>query len=407
LNLAIQIARRYLFAKKTTNAINVITGISVFGITLGTAALVLVLSVFNGFHDLLSGLFNTFNPDIKVTPALGKTFESDTFYLETLRAVEGVAFLSETIEEVAFFQYKKSEDFGTLKGVDQYFDNVTGIDSMVQEGLYSLKEGKKHYAVLGSGMRNKLTVNVDDYLSEISVYMPKRKNVGPFEKAFTTRYMYPSGTFYIQQEFDNQYILTDLDFVRSLLKAKENEVSSYELKVKDGADVRTVAEAVRGVMGEDFLVRDRFQQDAAFLKLMNIEKWISFAIVSLTLLLVAFNIIGSLWMIVLEKKNDIGILKSMGATELTIRNIFLYEGLLLCGIGMVIGFVISLLLYFIHTNVGGGLIPISQGFLVDAYPIRLMLTDFIAVFLIVMVIGFLASIVPANKAKKMGSLVRE
>jgi len=177
LNLPLHIARRYLFAKKSTNAINVITGISVFGVTLGTAALVLVLSVFNGFQELLSGLFNHFNPDIKVTPIEGKTFASDTFYLETIKAIDGVTHISETLEEVAFFQYKKSEDFGIIKGVDRYFDEVTGVDSMVREGVYSLKEGEKNYAVLGSGMRNKLTVNVDDYLTEISVFMPKRKSV--------------------------------------------------------------------------------------------------------------------------------------------------------------------------------------------------------------------------------------
>ena len=370
MHLSIRIARRYLFARKSTNAINIITAISVLGITIGTAALILVLSVFNGFEDLITGLFSNFNPDVKVTVAKGKTFVPDTIQLGQLRQLEGVAAVSETLEEVAFFQYKNSEDFGILKGVDEYFSEVTKIDSTVREGIYRFDDQGRALAVLGVGMRNKLTVNVEDYLSTISVYMPKRGRVGPLEKPFREKFIYPAGTFVIQQDFDNQYVLCSIGFAREVLDAG-GEVSALEIKLRSGSDQQATIASIRDLLGEEFVVKDRYQQDEAFLKLMNIEKWMSYAILSLTLLLVAFNMIGSLWMIVLEKKNDIAILKSMGATNVTIRDIFLYEGLLLCLFGMLIGFTVAILLYLVHTNIDGGIISIPQGFLVTAYPISM------------------------------------
>ena len=406
MHLSIRIARRYLFARKSTNAINIITAISVLGITIGTAALILVLSVFNGFEDLITGLFSNFNPDVKVTVAKGKTFVPDTIQLGQLRQLEGVAAVSETLEEVAFFQYKNSEDFGILKGVDEYFSEVTKIDSTVREGIYRFDDQGRALAVLGVGMRNKLTVNVEDYLSTISVYMPKRGRVGPLEKPFREKFIYPAGTFVIQQDFDNQYVLCSIGFAREVLDAG-GEVSALEIKLRSGSDQQATIASIRDLLGEEFVVKDRYQQDEAFLKLMNIEKWMSYAILSLTLLLVAFNMIGSLWMIVLEKKNDIAILKSMGATNVTIRDIFLYEGLLLCLFGMLIGFTVAILLYLVHTNIDGGIISIPQGFLVTAYPISMRLPDFFVIALTVVVIGLIASLPPALRAKRVPPLILE
>ena len=406
MHLSIRIARRYLFARKSTNAINIITAISVLGITIGTAALILVLSVFNGFEDLITGLFSNFNPDVKVTVAKGKTFVPDTIQLGQLRQLEGVAAVSETLEEVAFFQYKNSEDFGILKGVDEYFSEVTKIDSTVREGIYRFDDQGRALAVLGVGMRNKLTVNVEDYLSTISVYMPKRGRVGPLEKPFREKFIYPAGTFVIQQDFDNQYVLCSIGFSCEVLDAG-GEVSALEIKLRPGSDQQATIASIRDLLGEEFVVKDRYQQDEAFLKLMNIEKWMSYAILSLTLLLVAFNMIGSLWMIVLEKKNDIAILKSMGATNVTIRDIFLYEGLLLCLFGMLIGFTVAILLYLVHTNIDGGIISIPQGFLVTAYPISMRLPDFFVIALTVVVIGLIASLPPALRAKRVPPLILE
>ena len=402
MNLPFQIAKRYLFAKKSTNAINIISGITVFGISIGTAALVIVLSVFNGFEDLLSGLFQSFNPDIKVTPYEGKTFALDTLFLDKIKAIEGVEFVSETLEEVALFEYKKNHDFGIIKGVDEKYNLITGIDSTIIEGKYKFKDGDRNLVVLGIGMRNKLSVDIYDYLSVLNVYMPTTKNRGPLAKPFKKLTSYPRGTFANQEDFHGQYILSSLKFARKLLGKKNGEVTALEIKTK--GDETKVAQKIQKLLGPKFVVKDRYQQDEAFLKLMNMEKWMSFVILCLSLVLIAFNMIGSLWMIVLEKKKDIGILKAMGANNLTIRNIFLNEGLMLTALGMISGFTIALILY--GAQKAFGIVPIPAGFLVDAYPISIRFFDFMAVAFAVALIGFLASLPAAMRATRVEATSR-
>ncbi|MCO6493140.1 MAG: ABC transporter permease [Phaeodactylibacter sp.] len=408
MNLSLRIARRYLFAKKSTNAINIITGIAVFGIAVGSAALVLVLSVFNGFEDLITTMYSNFNPDIKVTPARGKTFGADTVMLEKLLALDGVQQVSRTLEEVAFFEYKDNQDFGTLKGVDENFNKVVGIDTTVKEGEYRFEENGRQLAILGLGMRNKLAANVGDRFAEMAVYMPKREQssgiFGAQVQPFRRRYIYPGGTFVIQQEFDNQYVLASLEFARQLI-GTENEVSALELRMAPGAETEEVVAAVQGVMGPDFEVKSRYEQEASFLRLMQVEKWLSYAIASLMLLLVAFNIVGALWMVVLEKQKDISILKSMGALNTTVRNIFLNEGLLLSLLGIGIGFVLAIVLYVLQKTVG--IVSVPGNFVVQAYPISMRFVDFIVVALTVTAIGVLASVPPALRAMKVSALIRE
>ena len=408
MNLSLRIARRYLFAKKSTNAINIITGIAVFGIAVGSAALVLVLSVFNGFEDLITGMYSNFNPDIKVTPARGKTFEADTVMLEKLMALPGVEQVSRTLEEVAFFEYKGHQDFGTLKGVDENFDKVVGIDTTVREGEYSFEDNGRQLAILGLGMRNKLATNFGDRFAEIAVYMPKREQssglFGQQLQPFRRRYIYPGGTFVIQQEFDNQYVLSSLEFARELIGAQD-EVSALEIRIAPGARPADVIAAVRNVMGKGFEVKGRYEQEASFLRLMQVEKWLSYAIASLMMLLVAFNIVGALWMVVLEKQKDISILKSMGALNTTVRNIFLNEGLLLSLLGIGIGFTLAIVLYILQKTVG--IVSVPGNFVVDAYPISMRFIDFIVVALTVTAIGVLASLPPALRAMKVSALIRE
>ncbi len=387
---------------KSVNAINVISGISVFGISIGTAALILVLSVFNGFEDLISGLFGSFNPDVKIEALKGKTFETDSTMIEGLKKIKGVKYVSETLEEIAFFEYKDNQDFGIVKGVDQFYKNVTSIDSTIREGELKFDDGNRYLAVLGVGMRNKLSANIDDVFSPITIYMAKRtaSATQPFKK----RFVYPAGTFVIQQDFDNKYVLTSLEFAQNLLDLK-NHVSALELRLDPKADESAVLSKIREFMGPDFTVKNRYQQEEAFLKLMNIEKWMSFAILCLTLILVAFNMIGSLWMIVLDKRKDIAILKSMGATNQTIRNIFLNEGLLLCTFGMLAGFTMAIILYVSQKSFG--VVPIPEGFVVNAYPISMRVIDFFVVAATVVIIGLIASLPPALKASKISALIRE
>ncbi len=406
MNLPLRIARRYLFARKSTNAINIITGIAVFGIAVGSAALVLVLSVFNGFEDLIMTMYSNFNPDVKVTPARGKTFEADSVLIARLEAIDGVAYVSQTLEEVAFFDYKDNQDFGTLKGVDGNFSKVVGIDTTVREGAYAFEEGSRDLAVLGLGMRNKLAANVGDRFTEMAVYMPKRERSGsPLEQPFRRSYIYPGGTFVIQQDFDNEFVLSSLSFARRLLGFSTPVVSALEIRLALDADESSALQQIRQAMGVGFEVKGRFQQEESFLKLMQVEKWLSYAIVSLMMLMVAFNIVGALWMVVLEKQSDISILKSMGATDTSVRNIFLYEGLLLSLLGLLLGFVLAITLYIAQKTVG--IITVPGNFIVDAYPISMRFADFAVVVVTVLAIGLLASWPPAQRARRVPAMMRE
>ncbi len=402
--LAWRIARRYLFSKRSTNAIHIITGIAVFGIAVGAAALLLVLSVFNGFEDLITGMYNSFNPDLKILPAQGKTFTADSTLLNRVRAVPGVAYVSCTLEEVAFFEYKSSQDFGTLKGVDSNYIKVSRVDSTVREGSYILEKDGATFAVLGLGMRNKLNVNVDDVFSLLAVYMPKRQETAMLEQQFRKRLMYPSGTFVIQQEFDNKYVITTLQAARELL-GYEEEVSALELKIVPGFGVSSVQHAVQNLLGTAYTVKNRFQQEETFMRLMQVEKWLSFAIVSLMMLMVSFNLIGALWMIVLEKQPDIAILKSMGATDRMVRNVFLLEGLFLCLIGVGVGVAIAVAVYVVQKT--WGIVSIPGNLVIDSYPISMRFGDLPIVAATVLAIGILASLPPAMRAMRVPVLIRE
>lgn len=405
MNLALRIARRYLFARRSTNAINIISGIAVFGISIGAAALVLVLSVFNGFEDLILGMYNRVNPDIKVTVAKGKTFSADSLFLSRIEAVGGVETLSQTLEEIAVFTYKNNRNFGLLKGVDDNYNLVTGIDSSLREGIYQFGRGQKNNLVMGLGMRNRLEVNIRDEFTPVEVYMLKRKKVSAFEKQFLQRSGYPVGTFMVQTDFDAQYVLSSLDFARQLLNASVDEISALEIKLASGVSGDRVLQELRALLGPDYVVENRYEQEEAFLKLMKMEKWLSYAIVGLMMALVAFNLVGALWLVVLEKRKDIAILKSMGATRSMVRNIFLLEGILLSLLGTLAGFAFALLLFAAQKY--AGLVSVPGNLIIDAYPISLRLIDFLIVGITVTGIGFLASWLPARKAQKLPAIIIE
>lgn len=404
MNLPLRFARRYLFARRSTNAIHVITGIAVFGVSVGTAALILILSVFNGLEDLITRMYSAFDPDVKITPVRGKTFPVDSATLVRLRAIDGVELLSETLEEIAFFEYKTNQDFGTLRGVDDNWHGVTGIDTTLMEGRFALRDGKRELAVLGRSMRNKLAVNIDDPFASISIYMAKRREVSVFEEPFRRGLAYPAGTTSVQTEFGDQYVIVTLDLARNLLQLP-GQVSALEVKLAPGTERRQAAiiEQIKKVMGKDFAVKSRYEQHETFLRLMRMEKWLSFAVVGLMVVLVAFNLIGTLWMIVLEKRIDIAILKSMGAPDRLVRNIFLGEGVLLTILGSGAGFFLALVLYWIQKTIG--IVRLAGNF--EAYPVSLRGLDFLVVFAVVAGIGLLASVPPALRAQREPAIVRE
>ena len=353
MNLSLKIARRYLFAKKSTNAINLISMIAVLGITVGTWAIIIILSVFNGFEDLIQSLYSSFNPDVVVRIEEGKVFQPDSSKIDDIKRLDGVLEVSQTLEEVAFFEYRESQAFGLIKGVDMRYDSVSGVDEALIRGVFATEGEDVDYAVIGAGLENKLSVALGDESQSITVYMPKRKKrMGLVDANFKRRFLYPVGSFAIQEEFDQRYVITSLAFVHELLGYRNEEIDALEVKISPDANTRRIVDNIKSIMGEEFEVKDRYEQEEAFFKLMNMEKWLAFAVFSLALLLLAFNIVGALWMLVLEKKRDIAILKSMGATNQLVRNIFLFEGLLMCFIGAITGFILALIFYYLQKQFG-------------------------------------------------------
>ena len=400
MQLPLYISRRYLFSKKSTNAINIITGIATLGIAVGTAALILILCVFNGFEDLITNMMGNFNPDVKIIAAKGKSFDLDSAKILVLRNINGVEDVAVSLEEIAFFEYAGTQDFGIIKGVDKNYAEVTNLKSAIQEGRFLTEDRDQFYAVVGAGIRNKLSVNVENPMEPLSIFTAKREEAGPLEQQFRQQVAMPIGTFSIQQDFDNQYVITSLDLVQRLL-SQTNQASALEIKLKNSTD-KTALSNIRNLFNEGFIVKDKYQQNESYLKIMNVEKWMSFAIVCLTLILVAFNMIGSLWMIVLDKKKDISILKAMGMNNLQVRNIFLGTGFWLVILGMLSGFLLSIVLYVYHKNIG--LVPVPEGFMMDSYPASMRCFDFVTVGITVITIGIIASIPAARKAMSISAM---
>lgn len=404
MRLPLLAAWRYLFSKKSTNAINVITGVTIVGIGVGTAALILVLSVFNGFEELLADLMNSVNADIKVTLARGKTFQIDSNALVRLEELDGVASLGLTLEETALIEYDGKQDFCVLKGVQDNYPETTTIDSAIIEGKFALSELGFQYLVMGGGIANRLNINLNDPFEAVDVYMPKRQVRSPVEAAFKKRTAYPRGKFSIKQDYDYRYVFCSLAFIQELLD-RPQEASAIEIRTVDGYSQSAVAQEVAEVLGPEYIVRDRYQQNDALFKLMQIEKWLSYAIAGLTLFIVSFNLVGALWMIVIDKRQDLSILKAMGATSAQVRDLILYEGVLVSTVGVALGVILSIAVFVLQRQFG--IVGVPEGFVIDAYPIVLRLSDFLIVGLTVLLIGTFASILPARRGALISAYVRE
>lgn len=403
MKLSLSIAFRYLFGKKSTNAINIITWISIIGMSIGTAALILILSVFNGFEGLLSGMLSNFNPEIKVTLIQGKYQSKDSINMEAVKAIEGIDMVAYTLEETSFFDYNGSQEVGIIKGVNGDYMRLTGLDTSLVTGSAKLGQ-QTEFGILGSGMDTKLSINPADGFSAINAYMPTRGSKGPLSKEFNTYSFYPSGTFSVGSDVDQQYVLVNYDAVNHLLDL-ENNFSAIEIKLKPNANENSVIKQLSTLLGSNYKVSNRYHQDESFLKIMNIEKWISYLIACLSMLIIAFNMVGSLWMIVLEKKKDIAILKSIGLTNYGIQTIFISLGMLISVIGLIVGFCVSIILYWLQKEYG--LVSIPDGFMIDAYPIEIKYIDFLIVTITVLSIGYLASLLPSIRASKVGAFVRQ
>lgn len=397
MSLPLRFALRYMFGRRSVNVINLVTALSVVGLAVGAAAVLLVLSVFNGFEQVIGEMFGKFNSAVEITPARGKAFDLDSFPFAELRAVSGVADVSVVLEETAFFEYGDSRAFGKVKGVDSAYVLVSDVDSVLVEGdfdLYGATDGRS-LGVLGLGLSNKLDVNTGNVFEPVQVYAAKRQQRGPLDQPFRVRAVYPQGTFAIQQDYDQQYLFTDLVSVQDLL-GLPGQASAIELSVLANADYTAVADEIEHLLGDTYTVRDRREQDADLLRLMNIEKWLSYIILTLVLLLVSFNLIGCLWLIVLEKERDIGILRAMGAQAGTIRGIFLGLGFLLSSMGAVLGLALAGAIYVAQKAFG--IVRVPEGLVVSAYPIEMRPLDVFVVVITVVVIGCIASIPAARRA---------
>lgn len=398
-----QLARRYLVGKKSANIINIITGLSVFGLATGTCVILLVMAVFNGLEGTILDFFNSFNPDLKITASAGKTIKNADSLSLRLKQVEGVELVAKSLEEVVLFEYEEQQEVGKIKGVTDNYPQLNGIDSALVEGRFNLHPQKGGGVIAGIGIGSSLALNVMDPFTYIKVYAltkeSKSKALGsPFRKIS----MVPTGMFAIQQEYDNQYIFAPLDQVQYLLQ-KTAEVSAFEIRVQNG-QTDAVQDRLQHLLGSKFKVENRYQQEQEFLRLMKVEKWLAFLMLSLAAMLVAFNMIGALWMIVIDKKKDISILKCMGMDDQSIRNIFLTLGAFIALLGISLGSLITLIIYFLQINYG--LVGIPEGSGMTAYPVELSLFDFMITASIILTIGLLASIPAAQRAKKIPTIYR-
>ncbi|MBP6610187.1 MAG: ABC transporter permease [Paludibacter sp.] len=397
---SIKIAQRYLFSKKSHNAINIITAISSTGVAIGTMALVVVLSVFNGFEGLVSTMFSSFDPELRITMAEGKRFSVDEPEIQKLKSHNQIAVFTQVVEENALLRFRDKQMPATIKGVSANFRNLTQIDSLMYDGKFELFDGAFERAVPGIGVASILGLGAH-FIDPLYIYAPKRNtkiNILRPENSFNQTSSFVSGIFNIQQaQYDDKYVLVSLNHARELFEYDSNSVSSIELKLRNTTDIAKIQNEITTQLGEKYKVKNRMEQQESFFNIMKIEKWITFLILSFILLIASFNIIGSLSMLIIDKKSDIKTLESLGANKKTIHRIFLFEGWLIAFVGALAGVSIGTLLCVIQEKMG--LIKLGPGFVVDAYPVITNCYDILLIFSTVLTMGLIAAWYPVRYIK--------
>lgn len=405
MNFPFYIARRYLFSKKKHNSINIISGISVCGVALATLALVCTLSVFNGFQDMVASFFTAFDPQLKITVREGKVFDGQDERIRAVCAFPEVDVFTETLEENAMVQYKDRQAMVVLKGVEDNFEDLTAIDSILYgAGEFLLHDSIVDYGVMGVELVATLGTGLE-FVDPLQVFLPKRNakvNMANPGASFNRDYLYSPGVVFVvnQQQYDGRYILTSLDFLRRLLDYT-TEVTAVELKLKPDANVSAVQAKMEKTLGDRFVVQNRYQQQADVFRIMEIEKLISYLFLTFILMIACFNVIGSLSMLILDKKEDVVTLRSLGANDKLIARIFLFEGRLITLFGAISGIILGLILCFIQQefgviSLGGG----SGAFVVDAYPVSVHAWDVVLVFVTVLAVGFISVWYPVRYLSK-------
>ena len=395
MNFPFYIARRYLFSKKSTNAINVISGISVVGVAVATMALVVTLSVFNGFHDLVASLFTAFDPQLEVRPATGKTIAADDPVLTEIKQLEAVEVATECVEDQALAIYHGRQAMVTVKGVEDNFDSLTHIrEILLGDGEFELHAADMHYGIPGIRLAEMLGTGYR-YDEPMQIFAPRREgqlDMTDPESGFERDELYSPGVLFsvMQAKYDKGYILTSIGFARRIFD-QQGMVSSLELRLKPGSDFEAVKKNIKKLAGDRFTVKDRFEQQDDTFKIMKIEKFIAYIFLTFILMVACFNIIGSISMLIIDKKDDVVTLRNLGASDRQITQIFLFEGRMISAIGAVIGILLGLLLCWIQQTFEVIKLGSQAGsFIVPAYPVSVHPWDVVLVFITVMAVGFLA-----------------
>lgn len=405
MNFPFYIAKRYLLSKKKHNAINIISGISVCGVAFATLALVCTLSVFNGFQDMVASFFTAFDPELKITVCEGKVFDGQDERIRAVSVLPEIDVFSESLEENAMVQYKDRQAMVVLKGVEDNFNRLTAIDSLLYgAGEFLLHDSIADYGIMGVELVATLGTGLQ-FVDPLQVYLPKRNvkvNMANPGASFNHDYLYSPGVVFSvnQQQYDAKYILTSLDFLRHLLDYT-TEVSAIELKLKPNVNLSFVQANIEKILGSDFVVQNRYQQQEDVFRIMEIEKLVSYLLMTFILMIACFNVIGSLSMLILDKKDDVVTLRSLGASDKMISRIFLFEGRLISLFGALFGIILGLILCFIQDKFG--IIALGGGngtFVVDAYPVSVHAWDIVLVLVTVLAVGFLSVWYPVRYLSK-------
>lgn len=394
-------AWRYFRAKKSTNAINIIAWVCIVAMVVGTASLILVLSVFNGFEGLVKSLYASFYPDLKIVPSSGKTLTLNKEQIQKLKGQEGIANFSLVVEEKAIIQNGSNQSIVQLKGVDANYENTTSVNKHIYSGKYNIGNNKKPLLVLGVGIESALGVLAGYDVDPLTIYIPRKGESEQFSELenISSDTIHTAGSFMIQQDFDNKFAITDLGFLKNAMNLKDDEYSGVEVSLKNPKAADDIGESLSSIFGRDYKVLNRYQQNQSLYAIMNLEKWIFYAVLSIILVVAAFNMVGALTMLVLEKQKDISVLSALGAGKNLILKIFLSEGFLLAAIGGLLGMAIALILVLLQMQFH--LVPLVGGsFLINYFPVELRIADFLLVALTVLLVAFAASWFPAIKASR-------
>ena len=404
-NFPFYIARRYLFSKKSTNVINIISGISVVGVAVATMALIVTLSVFNGFSDLVATLFTAFDPQLQVTPVKGKTAPADDPILTEIRNLPQVDVATECVEDMALMTYHDRQAMVTIKGVDDNFDRLTHIREILYgDGTFELHAADLHYGILGIRLAEQLGTGYR-FEEPVQVYAPRREgqvDVTDPADGFIQDELYSPGVLFsvMQAKYDKSYVLTSVGFARRIFD-QQGMLSSLELRLKPGSDFEAVKKEMERIAGDSYTVKDRYEQQDDTFRIMKIEKLIAYIFLTFILVVACFNIIGSLSMLIIDKREDVVTLRNLGASDKQITQIFLFEGRMISAMGAVIGLLVGLLLCWIQQRFGVIALGSSAGsFIVDAYPVSVHLWDVVLVFVTVIAVGFLSTWYPVRYFSK-------